>query len=186
MGVNFFFISYLLYIWGVGGRVYFSISSFVSFIQLITNYWLKQVKKLIGNIVKSQNIVEQANSNASVQGSTLPKRPLAALAVVQVRGVQVGMHSKAFVLLHHIYPSFSPNGESGKLSINKKIIFLSKSHELEHSAEVENFLLLVENLLHYSDFFSIRTYESDKSQPKWRKWIIFHFGGKFSTSKKKN
>ena len=74
--------------------------------------------------------------------------------------------------------------ESGKFSTSKKI-FIPKSHELEHSAEVEIFPLLVENFPLWRNFvFGFWTFTFPKFEPKDAKWKFFHFGGKFSTFKK--
>ena len=70
-----------------------------------------------------------------------------------------------------------------KISKKKKII--PKSHELEHSAEVEIFPLLVENFPLWRNFvFGFWTFAFAKFEPKDAKWKFFHFGGKFSTFKK--
>ena len=76
----------------------------------------------------------------------------------------------------------------GKFSTSKnfqKKIFIPKSHELEHSAEVEIFPLLVENFPLWRNFvFGFWTFAFAKFEPKDAKWKFFHFGGKFSTFKK--
>merc|ERR1712030_114891 len=68
--------------------------------------------------------------------------------------------------------------------ISKKNI-IPKSHELEHSAEVEFFPLLVENFPLWRNFvFGFWTFMFAKFEPKDEKWKFFHFGGKFSTFRK--
>ena len=50
-----------------------------------------------------------------------------------------------------------------------------KLHELEHSAEVENFPLLVEKMFTLMIFFLLITDKSTTLQPNLRKWTIVHF-----------
>merc|ERR1712001_505732 len=92
-------------------------------------------------------------------------------------------------------PNCIPEGRCGNFStlvenfslrkISKKKKIIPKSHELEHSAEVEIFPLLVENFPLWRNFvFGFWTFAFAKFEPKYAKWKIFHFGGKFSTFKK--
>ena len=60
----------------------------IYFVQLITNQWLKKVKNLIGNIVKSQNIVEQANSNSNNTSLTIGRQLIILNASVSTKGNQ--------------------------------------------------------------------------------------------------
>ena len=76
-----------------------------------------------------------------------------------------------------------------KFSTSKKFSrkknFIPKSHELEHSAEVEIFPLLVEKFPLWRNFvFGFWTLAFATFEPKYAKWKFFHFGGKFSTFKK--
>merc|ERR1712030_89016 len=69
--------------------------------------------------------------------------------------------------------------------ISKKKKNIPKSHELEHSAELEIYPLLVENFPLWRNFvFGFWTFAFAKFEPKDAKWKFFHFGGKFSTFKK--
>ena len=58
--------------WAV--RKVYLVERAVHVVQLITNQWLQKVKNLIGNIVKSQNIVEQANSNSNNTSLTIGRQ----------------------------------------------------------------------------------------------------------------
>ena len=85
-------------------------------------------------------------------------------------------------------PNCIPEGRCGNFSTllenfplrkikKKKKKIIPKSHELEHSAEVEKFPLW------WIFFFGIWTFSFAKLHPRRKMWKFFHFGGKFSTSK---